>query len=371
MYYCDDLEIEAIQRVLKSKKLFRYQGQDVETECSLFEKKFARFLKTKQTILLSSGTNALVNALFCLGIKEGDEVLIPSYTFFATAAAVLELKAIPVVVNINSFLSYDEEDLGNKLNAKTRALIAVHMDGYPCDMNFLRDFCRKNSLFLVEDVAQAVGGSFQKQKLGTFGDFGCFSFNVDKIISCGEGGALCINNEELYQKAFLYHDTCNQFGPSTKNLYSIEKFSGKSMRASEIQGAMINVQLERLETILKDLSVRKKILDTHLQSMGFELISTYDPDGECNTTSRVLCSDVNEANKLVLAFNHWDIKANTPMLRPAHHIWQWQSLLSLCGPQNKFDYISSIDILSRVLLVHVTLDKDIETWKASLEKVRV
>ena len=366
MYYCDDLEIKAIERVLKNKKLFRYQGKDTETECSVFEEKFARFLDSKKTILLSSGTNALVNALFSLGVTEGDEVLIPAYTFFATAASILELKAIPVVVNINEFLSFDQADLKQKISSKTKALIAVHMDGYPCDMSALTDFCHTHNIGLIEDAAQAVGGKYQNKKLGSFGSFGCFSFNADKIISCGEGGALSVNDEALYQKAFLYHDTCNQFGVTNKDLYSIEKFSGKSMRVSEIQGAMINVQLDRLETIISDLKKRKKDLDQIFLTLGHNLITTYDTEGECFTTTRLLCKDPQEVNSLILKLNNLGIKANSPMLRPAHHIWQWHSLLPKMQP--KFDFLPTIDLLSRVLLVHVSLEENDIEWKTKLER---
>jgi 8-amino-3,8-dideoxy-alpha-D-manno-octulosonate transaminase len=371
MYYSDELEIEAIKKVLTKKNLFRYQGKDVETECSLFEKNFTHYLNTKKAILLSSGTNAIVNALFCLDLKEGDEVIIPAYTFFATAAAILELNVIPVVVNVNEYLSFDQVDLQKKTTPKTKALIAVHMDGYPCDMNFLNTFCTEHQLALIEDVAQAVGGTYKDKKLGTFGSFGCFSFNMDKIITCGEGGALSINHEELYQKAFLYHDTCNQFGPTNKDLYSIEKFSGKSMRASEIQGAMINVQLGRLDTILHDLKIRKLLLDRHITKIGLRLVPTFETNGECATTTRVFCQDPAMVNKLVLKLNKLNIKTNSPMLRPAHHVWQWQSLLPSKKAQHKFDFLPSIDILSRVLLIHISLDYNLKEWTDLIELIDV
>lgn len=369
MYFSDELEIEAISRVLKNKKLFRYQGKDVPSECSTFENAFAVYLNSQKSILLSSGTNALVNALFCIGIKPGDEVLIPAYTFFATAAAVIEMQAIPIVVNIDQYLSFDRKDLIAKFSDKTRALIAVHMDGTPCDMNHLESFCKENNIALIEDAAQAVGGSYLGKKLGSIGQFGCFSFNVDKIISCGEGGAISINDDQMYQKAFLYHDTCNQFGPTSKDLYTISKFSGKSMRASEIQGAMINVQLSRLNNILYELKTRKMILDSHLAGLGLTLIKTYDPTGECCTMSRVQCSDPGMVNKYVLELNKIGIRSNSPMLRPAHHVWQWQSLLN--NSQNKFDFLPSIDLLSRVLLIHVTLDQSLEEWKTLVEGISV
>jgi dTDP-4-amino-4,6-dideoxygalactose transaminase len=167
--------------------------------------------------------------------------------------------------------------------------------------------CQTHNILLIEDAAQAVGGKYQNKKLGSFGSFGCFSFNADKIISCGEGGALSVNDEALYQKAFLYHDTCNQFGVTNKDLYSIEKFSGKSMRVSEIQGAMINVQLDRLETIISDLKKRKKDLDQMFLTLGHNLITTYDTEGECFTTTRLLCKDPQEVNSLILKLNNLGI----------------------------------------------------------------
>jgi dTDP-4-amino-4,6-dideoxygalactose transaminase len=367
MYYCDDLEVKAIERVIKSKKLFRYQGKDVETECSLFEKDFAKHLNVKNTVLLSSGTNALVNALFCAGIGPGDEVLVPAYTFFATAAAVIELNAVPVIVNIDHYLSFDFVDLKQKITPKSKAIIAVHMDGYPCDMDSLKALIKTHQLTLIEDVAQAVGGSYQDRKLGSIGEFGCYSFNMDKIITCGEGGAIAINDDEIHQRAFLYHDSCNQFGPTCKDLYTISKFTGKSMRASEIQGAMMNVQLSRLPVILNDLRERKYILDEHLQSLGLELVPNYDKAGECGTTSRVYCKDIAMVNHLVLELNKLHFKANSPMLRPAHNVWQWHSLLT--SKQTKFDFLSSIDILSRVLLVHVSLDGSLDEWTMMVRKI--
>lgn len=367
MYYCDQQELKAIEKVLMNKKLFRYQGPGVETECSSFEKSFAKYLNTENTLLVSSGTNALVNALFAAGIQEDDEVLVPSYTFFATLAAVIELKAIPVVANIDNSLSYDTTDLISKITSKTKALIVVHMDGHPADMDTLLKIARDNNLILIEDVAQAVGGSYKENKLGALGDLGCFSFNVDKIISCGEGGAVSINKKEYLQKAFMYHDTCNQFGTSLKDFYDIEKFSGKSMRVSEIQGAMINIQLQRLDTILKDLKERYQVLYKHLVDLGLQPIVDFDSDGNCHTTLRFLCTDANQVAKCVLKLNSFELECFSPTLRPAHTVWSWFNLFSKFSKQNKFDYISSMDILSRTLLIKVNLEGTLNDW---IEKVK-
>ena len=369
MYYCDQLELKAIEKVLMTKKLFRYQGKDVETECSLFEKSFAAYLKAPYSLLVSSGTNALVNALFTIGIQEGDEVIVPAYTFFATLAAVLELKAIPVVVNIDHSLSYDMSDLDCKISDKTKAIIAVHMDGNASDMDSIKLLGHKYKLPIIEDVAQAVGGSYKDQKLGSLGEIGCFSFNVDKIISCGEGGAVVINKAELLQKAFLYHDTCNQFGTTLKDFYEIEKFSGKSMRVSEIQGAMINIQLQRLDTILFDLKERYQLLYQQLTSAGLTPVTEFDPDGNCHTTLRVFCSDAAQVGKNILKLNSLGIGCSSPTMRPAHSVWSWFNLYSKTSKQHKFDFISSMDILSKTLLIKVSLDEPLNKWKEKVHAI--
>jgi 8-amino-3,8-dideoxy-alpha-D-manno-octulosonate transaminase len=369
MYYSDEDEIQAIAKVLKSKKLFRYQGKDVETECSLFEKNFSYYLNQKYSILLSSGTNALVTALHCFDIGPGDEVIIPAYTFFATIAAVIEVGATPIIVNVDSFLTIDLEEIKNVITSKSKAIIAVHMDGFPCDMIKLSCLAKECHLVLIEDVAQAIGGRFNDQCLGTFGQAGCFSFNVDKIITCGEGGAICLPDQLLYQKAMMYHDTCNQFGPTCKEMYTIESFSGKSMRASEIQGAMINVQLKRLDKILHDLRKRKFVLENKLSALQLKMIPTYDSKGECCTLLRVVVEDPIRLRKLIVGFNTIGIMATSPIMKPAHHIWQWRHLLPHNTNHFKANFLTTINMLSTTLLIYVSLNESDELWAEKINKI--
>lgn len=366
MYSCDQAEIDAISKVLASKKLFRYQGAGVETECSKFEKEFSQYLNIPYSLMLSSGTNALVTALFVNAIGPGDEVIIPSYTFFATAAAILELGAQPVIVNIDENLQIDLNEAQKKLTKKTKAIIAVHIDGEPCDMDLICDFSRKNNLVLIEDVAQAIGASFKGKKLGTFGDAGCFSFNVDKIISCGEGGAVVLKDEDKYQKALMYHDTCNQFGPTCKDLYTIEAFSGKSMRASEIQGAMIRAQLLKLDNILTALKFRKKLLKEKFDELGLEMISSIDLEGSCSTTLKVQLKDPSVVKDFVVRLNSLGFKSMPALMRPGHNVWNWLPLLKKYGNYNRGEFLQTIDYLSLVVVVFISLEETEEEWKEKL-----
>lgn len=366
MFLCDKAEIDAVSRVITSKKIFRYQGADVETECSKFEKEFSQYLNIPYTLFLSSGTNALVTALFVNGIGPGVEVLVPSYTFFATISAIIEVGAIPVIININEALLMDLDEAKKKITNKTKAIIAVHMDGESCDMDLICFFAKENNLLLIEDVAQAIGGSFKGKKLGTFGNAGCFSFNVDKIISCGEGGAVVINNGENYQKALMYHDTCNQFGPSCKDLYTIESFSGKSMRASEIQGAMIRVQLTKLEEIIALLKVRKKLLKERLNALEIEILDSSDDQGSCSTTMRVKLKDPSALKEFVVQLNSLGLKSIPALMRPGHNVWNWLPLLKKYGNYNRNQFLQTIDYLSSTVIIFMSLEECEDEWKAKL-----
>lgn len=361
MYYSDEAEIQAISNVLRKKKLFRYQGKDVETECSLFEKEFSSYLGNGHSVLLSSGTNALVTALATLNIKAHDEVIVPAYTFFATLAAILEVGAKPVIVNVNSHLTLDLDEVKKAITPLTKAIIPVHMDGYPSDMDSLTQICQEHNLFLIEDAAQAIGGKYKNKALGTFGDAGCFSFNVDKVISCGEGGAIFLKDQELYQRSMMFHDTCNQFGPTMKESYTISPFIGKSMRVSEIQGAMIRVQLGRLDTIIQDLKERKSILEKELTKYNITLVPTHD-SGECGTTTRFYLSSPNEVKDTIIKLHQVGLKATSPILRPAHNVWQWLHLIPADKRNSKINFFPTIDLLSKTVNINISLEESAEEW---------
>lgn len=363
MFFCDEEEVEAVSRVLRSKKLFRYQGEGVPTESSLFEEEFSKYLGQKHSLLLSSGSNALVSALKCLDIKQGDEILVPAYTFFATISAVLDYGAVPIIVEINEFLTMDLGRAENLVNRKTKAIIAVHMDGVPCDMNQILGFAKKFNLLVIEDSAQGLGASFHNKKLGTFGNAGCFSFNADKIISCGEGGALCVNNDHQYQKALMFHDSSNQFGATLKNRYTIEPFAGRSMRVSEIQAAMIRVQLRRLDKIVEALRVRKKILEEKLVTTGNVLIASADRFGESATTVRIELNDPIDAQKTMIKLQTTGLRSIVASMRPGHNVWKWLHLLPPNLNLSKENFLHTIELLSKTVLINISLEEDLESWE--------
>src|SRR5450759_4087045 len=161
----------------------------------------------KHCLAMNSCTSALISALVAVGVGPGDEVIVNSYTFFASCAAIVAAKAVPVICEIDDSLTMDPNDLERKITEHTKAVIAVHMRGAPCDMDRITAICRKHDVRLIEDCAQACGGSYKGKPLGTFGDIGCFSFQYHKIITAGEGGACITNDDRLYDRLMGYHDT--------------------------------------------------------------------------------------------------------------------------------------------------------------------
>jgi len=373
MYVTNEDDVKAVSEIILSRKYFRNRGKDFIGECRQFELDFAKVMGVNQALMVTSGTNALICALTALELTAEDEVIMPSFTFFATAAAIINSKATPVIVNIDENLTIDPSEVLNAITSKTKAIIAVHMDGHPCDMRSLRKIADDHQLVLIEDVAQACGGSFEGKRLGSIGEMGCFSFNVDKILSCGEGGAFITNEDIYFQKALCIQDACCSFGPTFKEAFTkVQPFVGQSMRVSELSGALMNVQLARLDTILDELRIRKKIMLDTLRADGVDIVSSHDEAGDCATSFYLRFSSAPLAHQKLLKFVENKIVAIPIALRPAHACWQWMHLLEKERPgrtYKKSSFLTSIDYLTSTLKINVPFEMSLEEVKAYAEKI--
>lgn len=363
MYLTNEDDVKAISEVILSKQYFRNRGKDFVGHCRQFELGFAKRMGVNHSLMVTSGTNALICALSALDLREEDEVILPAFTFFATAAAVINAKATPVIVNIDNNLAIDPEEVLKAITSKTKVIIAVHMDGHPCEMHSLRKIADDNKIILIEDVAQACGGSYGGKRLGSFGEMGCFSFNVDKILSCGEGGAFVTNDEIFYQKALCVQDACCSFGPTFKDAFTkVKPFVGQSMRVSEISGALMNVQLARLEDILCSLRERKKVMLEILGAKGIDIVASHDEAGDCGTSFYLRFSSGAQANIQLMKFAKHKIVAIPISLRPAHACWQWMHLLEKERPHGQYKksaFLTSMDLLTSTLKINVPFEMEI------------
>ena len=197
-----EAEKKEVMEVLDNKYLFRYYGPEgVESKVRKFEEHFKAKMGAKHCLATSSCTGALLSALTACGIGPGDECIVTGYTFFASCAAIVCAKAIPVIAEVDETLTIDPADIEKKITPATKGIVCVHMRGVPCDMDAIMAIAKKHDLRVIEDCAQACGATYKGKFVGTFGDCGCFSFQYHKTITAGEGGALLTNDDRLYARA--------------------------------------------------------------------------------------------------------------------------------------------------------------------------
>jgi dTDP-4-amino-4,6-dideoxygalactose transaminase len=262
-----DLGREEEQEVLKVLKS-RWLSTGPMTE--RFEKAFSEYLRAGYAIAVSNGTAALHLALVSLGIRKGDEVILPSLTFIATANAVLYVGAKPVFADIVGFddLNVSPDEIENKITKKTKAILVMHYGGYPCDMGSIMRLAKRYGLYVVEDAAHAPGTEYQGKKCGIIGDIGCFSFFANKNLVTGEGGMVVTKNKE-------WAGQIRRMRSHGMEALSWDKYRGRlssydirrlgyNYRTSEIQSALGLVQLRKLD---RNNKKRKKLVEVYREEL--------------------------------------------------------------------------------------------------------
>ena len=278
----DEEEEQAVLEVIRSKRLFRYYGPNPgPSKVEEFEKAFAQFMGAKYAVAVTSGTAALICGLVGLGVGPGDEVILPAYTWIASASAVVAVGAVPVMAEVDESLTLDPADLEKKITPYTKAVIPVHMRGAPCRMDLIMEVARRHNLKVLEDAAQANGGSYHGKRLGTFGDAGAFSLQFNKIITSGEGGVIITDQEEVWKRVVMVHDV---IGGERNHFPETEILPGVNFRMPELLGAVALVQLKRLDTLLEIMRHNKQILKESMADIarrkGVTFRTLHDPAGD-------------------------------------------------------------------------------------------
>ena len=245
MYRIGQEEIEAVARAILSRDFFKINGSGKEVY--RFEEEWKKTVGTSYALTMTSGFAALSSALIGMGIGTGDEVIVPAYTYIASALAVTAVGAIPVIAEADETLTLDPADVEKKLSAHTRAVMPVHIQGFPADLDGLKKLSEKYGFRILEDACQADGGMYHGKYLGTIGDAGAFSFNYFKVITAGEGGALVTDDRTIYERALIYHDASAVafFGDQLDGITQ-PLFGGTEFRVSDLTGAILREQLKRL-----------------------------------------------------------------------------------------------------------------------------
>ena len=253
-----DKERKEVNEVLETGILMRYgfdgprkgiwKSKELEAAvCQTFGSKYAQ--------LTSSGTAALTTAMSALGIGYGDEVITPCFTFVASFEAILSVGAVPVLVDVDDTLTLNPEAVRKAITTKTKAIMPVHMCGSMADMDALMAICKEHNLILIEDACQSIGGTYKGKMLGTIGDAGTFSFDFVKTMTCGEGGVIMTNREDVYIKSDGYTDHGHDHKGGADRGADLHPFIGYNYRISELHAAVGLAQIKRLPEFL---SIQKK-----------------------------------------------------------------------------------------------------------------
>ena len=251
-------EIIATSWALGRGQLARYAGSGTSITSKL-EAELRADTGTDFALAVNSGTSALVCALIGLGVGPGDEVLVPAYTFVATAAAAVAVGAVPVLVDVDESLTMDPIDLKRKITAGTKAVIPVHMLNLVSDLDAIMLLAQENDLVVLEDACQAVGVTYKGRQVGSIGHAGAFSFNQHKNIRSGEGGAVLTNNERVHTRAAMFHDVGN-YMRSERSTFDEPLFVGLNLRMPEICSAMLRPQLARLDRQMARRRERRELV---------------------------------------------------------------------------------------------------------------
>ena len=329
MYRIGQEELAELEKVILARDLFKIN--DGLRESEQVEAKLKDMFGCKYPIFLSSGHAALTSALVAMGIGPGDEVIVPAYTYIATAMAVVASGAIPIIAEVDDTLTISPEDIKKKISKHTKAIIPVHIQGFPCNMKAITDIAKEHNLFVLEDACQSDGGSFDGKRLGTIGDAGALSFNYFKIISCGEGGALLTNNREIFERAIIYQDSSAVafFGDQMQD-FTTEGFCGNEYRSNELCAAVMNVQLSRLDGILADLRKNKKYMMDQLKGYC-KFIPSNDIEGDCATTLALQFESEEDARSFAVAEG---IYGTLPIDTGKHIYKHWTPIIEKRGAFN-------------------------------------
>ena len=265
-HYAPD-EVEAVATALRSGRVSYWTGE----EGRAFEREYAAAVGVGHAVALMNGTVALEAALYALGIGPGDEVIVPCRTFVATASAVVMRGGVPIMADVDrDSQNLTATTIGPLITPRTRAIIAVHLAGWPCDMNPILELAARHSLYVVEDCAQAHGATYQGRQVGALGHVAAFSFCQDKIISTGgEGGMLVTNDRSLWERAWSFKDHGKSWdavynGQHPNGFRWLHDSFGTNWRLTEMQAAIGRIQLRRLPMWVKQRRENAHILEERL-----------------------------------------------------------------------------------------------------------
>jgi 8-amino-3,8-dideoxy-alpha-D-manno-octulosonate transaminase len=298
-------ERQAVQEVMETGVLFRY-NHDAQRKgiwkSREFEAEIAKLNNVKYAHACSSGSTAVAIAMAACGIGVGDEVIVPPFTYVATVEGALLGGALPVFAEIDETLCLSPASIRKAISPKTKAVVVVHMCGSMAKIDEIVEICKEHNLVLIEDTAQAFGGTYKGKALGTFGSMGCFSFDFFKIITCGEGGAVITNDEKLYNLAEQFSDHGHDHIGNNRGMEN-HPIVGFNYRIGELNAAIGLAQVKKMDYIMSQQRKHKQILTAVLEKFSeVQLRNIPDKEGDVATFLDFFLPNEAEARKVLAAF---------------------------------------------------------------------
>jgi 8-amino-3,8-dideoxy-alpha-D-manno-octulosonate transaminase len=385
-------EMKEVMDVLETGVLMRY-GFDKERKgifkVRQFEEEFAKYCGTRYALGVTSGSSALKVALTAMDICPGDEVIVPAFTFLATYEAVLEVGAIPVMADIDETLNLDPASIDKRITPYTKAIIPVHMCGSGAHIDKIMDIARVYQLMVLEDNAQACGGSFRGKKLGTFGDMGIFSFDYYKTLTTGEGGMVVSDSKRLADRAEWYHDHGHDHNHKVSRAMEGRNILGFNYRMNELQGALGLAQIRKLDWLVGEQKKNKQAIKNMLSAVpGVKFRELPDPEGDTATFLAFNFPDQGAAERFQKALGENGVDTVCFKKNLWHYVPNWEHFQAWCTPNSqrfpftnpmyrgKIDYGRHLipqaeEILGRTLVMGISVnmpEERIAAIRAAIEK---
>ncbi len=325
-------EEAAVLEVIRSRNVYRFMDAAGGSQCEKLEYLFRESTNRKYALAVTSGTAALLCALQGLGVGPGDEVIVPAFGWIASISAVLGVGAVPIITEVDESLTLDPEAARANISPFTKVIMPVHMRGVPANLDPLLELAGAHSLKLLEDTAQANGGSYQGRPLGSFGDAGAFSLQASKIITSGEGGMVVSDHDEVYARAAMFHDP---FSNQLVNLPESDAMWGLNFRMPEVTAALARVQFSKRKRIIDAMRVRKALIKNGIadlaatKSVSFRHL--HDESGDTGLALIMFMPDEESAGRVTAALQAENVNCSRLYTQDStdQHVYaSWNSVLN-------------------------------------------
>jgi 8-amino-3,8-dideoxy-alpha-D-manno-octulosonate transaminase len=315
--YYDEKEKKQLSDVLEARQPFRWYGPGAHPpqKAASLEMELSERMKTRFALAVTSGTAALATALAALQVGPGDEVILPAWTWHSCYSAVVLAGALPVFAEIDESLNLDPGDLENKITPQTKVILAVHTQGNPCDMDRILATARKQRIRVLEDCAQSMGARYKDKPVGSLGDIGIYSMQLNKTITAGEGGALVTNDPVLFERAARFHDLglLRPLHQQRVGKSGLDAFAALQFRMSEFTAAVLRAQLRKLDQIVAALRVNANRIYAGLRDQpGLGWRQRPDPDGDLAVAVYLGFRGKSERERFLTAMKAENVPAQPP-----------------------------------------------------------